>query len=108
MKKVLLGSTALIAAGLLAGPVMAQSAAPGKQPQPLRLGLGGYFQAYGVYVNQPDSPGEYGVDRRQFDDPPRLINNGNLPNRVIMHQPDKISARNVLRCRDRLRLVQKR
>ena len=67
MKKVLLGSTALIAAGLLAGPVMAQSAAPGKQPQPLRLGLGGYFQAYGVYVNQPDSPGEYGVDRRQFD-----------------------------------------
>ncbi|MGE0715326.1 MAG: porin [Alphaproteobacteria bacterium] len=62
-----MGSTALIAAGLLAAPAMAQSAAPGKQPQPLRLGLGGYFQAYGVYVSQPDSPGEYGVDRKEFD-----------------------------------------
>ncbi len=72
MKKVLLGSTALIAAGVFAVPAMAQSAAPGKQPQPLRLGIGGYFQAYGVYVNQPDgtnangSP-EYGRDRREFD-----------------------------------------
>ena len=67
MKKVLLGSTALIAAGVLALPAMAQSAAPGKQPQPLRLGIGGYFQAYGVYVSQPDGVGEYGENRREFD-----------------------------------------
>jgi len=67
MKKVLLGTTALIAAGLIAGPAMAQSAAPAKQPQPLRLGVGGYFQAYGVYVNQPDGAGEYGENRREFD-----------------------------------------
>jgi len=67
MKKVLLGSTALIAAAVIGVPAMAQSAAPGKQPQPLRLGLGGYFQAYGVYASQPDGVGEYGNGRREFD-----------------------------------------
>jgi hypothetical protein len=45
----------------------AQGAAPGQAQSPLRLGLGGYFQAYGVFVSQPDGPGEYGADRRSFD-----------------------------------------
>jgi outer membrane protein OmpU len=45
----------------------AQGAVPGQAQSPLRLGLGGYFQAYGVFVSQPDGPGEYGADRRSFD-----------------------------------------
>jgi outer membrane protein OmpU len=50
MKKLLLGSTALVAGGLLAAPAMAAD--------PIKIGVGGYYQFYaiaggveGVYVN---------------------------------------------------------
>lgn len=42
MKKVLLAGTALVAAALVASPAQAE----------LKLGLGGHFKGYGVYVNE--------------------------------------------------------
>ena len=41
MRKVLLGSTALVAAGMMAG-----SGAPAQAAEPIQLSLGGYFRAY--------------------------------------------------------------
>ncbi|WP_374443602.1 porin [Stella sp.] len=61
------GTAATLLALVCPADASAQSATPAAAPSPLRLGLGGYFQAYGVFVSQPDGPGEYGADRRSFD-----------------------------------------
>ena len=58
MKKVLLGSTALVAAGMLAG-----SGAPAQGAEPITLSLGGYYQAFFVVRTQDDSG-----DRKQEGD----------------------------------------
>ena len=50
MRKVLLGSTALVAAGMLAG-----SGAPAQGAEPITLSLGGYYQAFFVIRAQSDS-----------------------------------------------------
>ncbi len=52
MKKVLLGSTALVAAGMLAG-----SGAPAQGAEPITLSLGGYYQAFFVVRANDDSGG---------------------------------------------------
>ena len=49
MKKVLLGSTALVAAGMLAG-----SGAPAQGAEPITLSVGGYYQAFSVFRVQSD------------------------------------------------------
>lgn len=46
MKKVLLAGTALVAAALVASPAQAE----------LKLGLGGHFSGYGVYVDEDEAP----------------------------------------------------
>ncbi|MEA1938519.1 MAG: porin, partial [Pseudomonadota bacterium] len=57
MKKILLAGTAIFAsAAMLASPA---AAADG-----LKLGIGGYFSAYGVYLSQDDSAGEIAADTR--------------------------------------------
>ncbi|MGE0723538.1 MAG: porin [Alphaproteobacteria bacterium] len=66
MRRALITTTAIVAVGAWAGAAAAQ-AQVARQQQPLRLGIGGYFAAYGVYVDQPDGPGEYGEARRRFD-----------------------------------------
>ena len=48
MRKILLATTALAGVGLLAGEAFAQAPAISTTGGPLRLGVGGYFQAYGV------------------------------------------------------------
>jgi predicted porin len=63
MKKILLATTAVAAVALASGDAFAQSSAAG----PIRLGLGGYFQFYGVFANQSDDPGEPGAFRHNFD-----------------------------------------
>jgi hypothetical protein len=50
MKKALYGSTALAAAGLLAGGAQAA--------EKIQVGVAGYFQAFGVYSDQDDGAGE--------------------------------------------------
>jgi hypothetical protein len=49
MKKVLLGSTALVAAGMLAG-----AGTPARAAEPIKLSLGGYYQAFYVVRAQSD------------------------------------------------------
>jgi hypothetical protein len=56
MKKALYGSTALAAAGLLAGAAQAADK--------IKLGVGGYFQAFGVYSDQDDGVGEPAANLR--------------------------------------------
>jgi predicted porin len=56
MKKLLYGSTALMAAGMLASGAEAADK--------IKVGVGGYFQAYGVYVDQDDGTGEPGANLR--------------------------------------------
>jgi predicted porin len=63
MKKILLATTAVAAVALASGDAYAQSSAAG----PVRLGLGGYFQFYGVAGNQSNDPGEPGEFRHNFD-----------------------------------------
>jgi len=52
MKKVLLGTTALVAAGVLAGGVQAA--------EKIKLGVGGYFNSAFGYVDEDDDDGESG------------------------------------------------
>ena len=47
MKKVLLAGTALVGAALIASPAQAE----------LKLGLGGHFSGYAVYVDEDEAPG---------------------------------------------------
>jgi hypothetical protein len=65
MKKILLGTTAL----LIAGAFAASSAQAAKEADKsgVKLGLGGYFTAHGVYVGQDDGAGEPGVNTRNFE-----------------------------------------
>lgn len=56
MKKLLYGSTALMAASLLAGGAGAADK--------IKLGVGGYFQAFGVYSDQDDGAGEPAANTR--------------------------------------------
>jgi outer membrane protein OmpU len=63
MKKILLATTAVAAVALASGDAFAQSSAAG----PIRLGLGGYFQFYGVFGQQDDGAGEPGAFRHNFD-----------------------------------------
>ena len=58
MKRILLGGSAIASAALLSAGTQAAD--------PLKLSLGGYFQAYGVYITQDDEPGDPGRDRRNF------------------------------------------
>ena len=60
MKKVLLGSTALVAASIVAGSV-----APAQAAEPITLSLGGYYQAFVVGRIQSDVDNE-GVGAGQF------------------------------------------
>jgi predicted porin len=63
MKKILLATTAVAAVALASGDAHAQSSAAG----PIKLGLGGYFQFYGVYGSQSDDAGRPGEHRHNFD-----------------------------------------
>jgi outer membrane protein OmpU len=54
MKKALLASSAIIAAGVIAAPAMA---AEKKAAGPIKLGLSGYFHALGVHSNQDSTAG---------------------------------------------------
>ena len=56
MQKVLYGSTALVAASLLAGGAHAA--------EKIKMGIGGYFQAFGVYGDQDDGVGEPAANLR--------------------------------------------
>ena len=58
MKKALIGTTALVAAGLFSGGAFAAD--------PIKLGLSGNFRAMLGYVNQDDGVGQAGRDRRDF------------------------------------------
>ena len=53
MKKVLLASTALIAAGVIAAPAMAAE----KKAGPIALKVGGYYHGFAVNTNQDASAG---------------------------------------------------
>ena len=53
MRKVLLGSTALVAAGLVAG-----TSAPAQAAEPIKLSLGGYYQAFFTVRAQSDVDNE--------------------------------------------------
>jgi outer membrane protein OmpU len=57
MKKLLYGSTALIAAGMVASSAGAA--------ERIKMGITGYFQAFGIYVDQDDGVGEPGANRRE-------------------------------------------
>lgn len=63
MKKILMATTAVAAVALASGDAFAQSSAAG----PIRLGLGGYFQFYGVFGDQTNEPGYPGEFRHNFD-----------------------------------------
>ena len=63
MKKILLATTAVAAVALASGDAYAQSSAAG----PIKLGLGGYFQFYGVFGEQSNDPGRPGEFRHNFD-----------------------------------------
>jgi len=65
MKKLLMASTALAAIALAPGEGWAQAAPPAGPP--IKLGLGGYFQFYGVFGEQSDNPGHPGASRHNFD-----------------------------------------
>ena len=56
MKRLLLGTTALVAAGVIGAPAQAAD--------PIKLSLGGYFQAYWGYANQDDGVGRAGENLR--------------------------------------------
>ena len=57
MKKLLLGSTALVAGGLLAAPAMAAD--------PIKIGVGGYYQFYAIAggIESEEADIERGVRR---------------------------------------------
>lgn len=57
MKKLLYGSTALIAAGMVASSAGAA--------ERVKMGITGYFQAFGIYVDEDDGVGEPGANRRE-------------------------------------------
>lgn len=61
------GTAATLLALVCPADASAQSATPGSGRRRRCAWVGGYFQAYGVFVSQPDGPGEYGADRRSFD-----------------------------------------
>jgi outer membrane protein OmpU len=63
MKRTLLATTALAAAALGPADALAQSSAAG----PIRLGLGGYIELYGVAAEQSNGPGEPGAFKHNFD-----------------------------------------
>jgi predicted porin len=63
MKKILMATTAVAAVALASGDAYAQSTAAG----PIRLGLGGYFQFYGVFGEQSNDTGQPGTFRHNFD-----------------------------------------
>jgi predicted porin len=65
MKKLLMASTALAAVALAPGEGWAQAAPPAGPP--IKLGLGGYFQFYGVAGEQSDNNGHPGASRHNFD-----------------------------------------
>jgi outer membrane protein OmpU len=58
MKNALIGTTALVAAGLISGGAIAAD--------PIKLGLSGNFRAVLGYANQDDGVGQAGRDRRDF------------------------------------------
>ena len=61
MRKLLLATTAIAAVGLLAGEAAAQTGGP------LKLGVGGYFQAYGWAGFGSSDPGQPEAHRKNFD-----------------------------------------
>jgi predicted porin len=63
MKRLLMATTAVALVGGAAGEAYGQSSTAG----PIRLGLGGYFQFYGVFGQQSDDPGRPGEFRHNFD-----------------------------------------
>jgi len=59
---------ALIPAALAAaGSLWSWAASAQTTDGPIRLGLGGYFSFYGVYLDQSNDPGEPGAFRQNFD-----------------------------------------
>jgi predicted porin len=58
-----MATTAVAAVALASGDAFAQSSAAG----PIKLGLGGYFQFYGVFGQQSDDAGEPGAFKHNFD-----------------------------------------
>jgi outer membrane protein OmpU len=66
MRKILLATTAIAGVGLMAGQALAQAPAISSTGGPLRLGIGGYFQFYGVAASgtvsgvAPGTPGSLG------------------------------------------------
>jgi predicted porin len=58
-----MATTAVALVGGAAGGAYGQSSAAG----PIKLGLGGYFQFYGVFGQQSDDPGQPGEFRHNFD-----------------------------------------
>ena len=56
MKNILYGTMALVAAGMIAAPVQAAD--------PVKIGVGGYFYAWGVYVSEDDGLGQPGNNLR--------------------------------------------
>jgi outer membrane protein OmpU len=63
MKKTLLATTAVAAVALASGDALAQASAAG----PVRLGLGGYFEFYGVGAEQSNGTGQPGAFTHNFD-----------------------------------------
>jgi outer membrane protein OmpU len=64
MKKLLMATTALAGAALVAGGASAQTTSAS---EPIKLTLGGYFQFYGAAGFQKVGPGTAGADRHNFD-----------------------------------------
>jgi hypothetical protein len=62
MKKLLLGTTALVAAGVFANGASAQTLTTTDQPVQMKLG-GQYYAGVGAMVAQDDNPGESGFKR---------------------------------------------
>jgi len=63
MKKLLLGTTTLVAAGLLAGGI---ASAEDKKPAPIQLSIGGYWFGFLVGVSQDTGVGEPGNNIRPY------------------------------------------
>lgn len=63
MKKQLIGTTALVSAGLIAGSIADNEA---QAAEPLALTVGGYFQVSIEYRDEDDSSGEPGANLQEF------------------------------------------
>jgi predicted porin len=61
MKKILFATTALVAAGMIVAPAQAA--------EKIKLGMSGYFYAWGVFVSEDDGLGLDGLDATADDEP---------------------------------------